>query len=204
MHDLDDARSRFAVGDTKGGLKALDVAYYAIQRGSRDAARAEQAQQLARSIAGSLEGRDAKKAERYVELFGVLSHDYARYQAVDQQVESDDQPLLPISTLDELHGHRIAAQLGVVTGFAVMSRNVFSDAGSDLQSAFGGRLGGIEQAIRTGHEAAERSLSQQARRLGADAVVGVRVSVETVADKAQMVLLAGTAVTLAERPPNAM
>jgi uncharacterized protein YbjQ (UPF0145 family) len=107
-----------------------------------------------------------------------------------------DQPLLPMSTLDGIYGRRISADLGVVSGFSVMSRNMLSDVGSDLQSAFGGRLGGIEGAIQSAHREAQRGLSVQARALGADAVVGVRVTVKTVADKAQMVLFTGTAVKL--------
>ena len=77
-----------------------------------------------------------------------------------------------------------------------MSRNFLSDIGSDLSSTFGGQLGGIERAIDTAQETALDRLEQAARDLGAHAVVGVDLSVQTVADKAQLVLLFGTAVDL--------
>jgi uncharacterized protein YbjQ (UPF0145 family) len=200
MQELDDARAHFATGDTKRGLKALDAAYYAMQRGSRDAQTAETARQVALSMIPQLAGRDAKKAQDYANRFRLLARDYARWEATPH-VQQPRQPLLPMSTLGELYGHRVSADLGIVSGFSVMSRNMLSDLGSDLQSAFGGRLGGIEEAIRTGHREAEQSLSDHARTLEADGIVGVRVTVETVADKAQMVLLTGTAVKLVVNPP---
>jgi uncharacterized protein YbjQ (UPF0145 family) len=207
MQEVDDARARFATGDTKRGLKALDDAFYAIQRGSRDPQTAEAARQFALSMIPQLAGRDAKKAQDLANRFGVLARDYARWGSVREvhppglSTSTFNQPLLPMSTLDRIYGHRIGADLGIVSGFSVMSRNMFSDLGSDLQSAFGGRLGGIEEAIRTGHRQAEQSLSDHARILDADGIVGVRVTVETVADKAQMVLLTGTAVKLVVDPP---
>ncbi|MDX6551450.1 MAG: hypothetical protein QOJ31_2134 [Gaiellales bacterium] len=199
MQELDDARAHFATGDTRRGLRALDAAFYAIQRGNRDAQTAEAARQFALSMVGQLAGRDAKKAQDYANRFQLLARDYARWEATPH-VQQPRQPLLPMSTLDVVHGHRVSADLGIVTGFSVMSRNMVSDLGSDLQSAFGGRLGGIEEAIRTGHREAEQSLSDQARTREADGIVGVRVAVETVADKAQMVLLTGTAVKLIVDP----
>ncbi|MDX6548929.1 MAG: hypothetical protein QOG33_2479 [Gaiellales bacterium] len=207
MQEVDDARARFATGDTKRGLKALDNAFYAIQRGSRDPRTAEAARQFALSMIPQLAGRDAKKAEDLANRFGVLARDYARWGSVREvhpsalSTSTLNQPLLPMSTLDGIYGHRISADLGIVSGFSVMSRNMFSDVGSDLQSAFGGRLGGIEEAIRTAHREAERSLSGQARTREADGIVGVRATVETVADKAQMVLLMGTAVKLVADVP---
>lgn len=48
---------------------------------------------------------------------------------------------------------------------------------------------------------ADERLQQAARELGADAVIAVQLSMQTVADKAQMVMLMGTAVRFAEAAP---
>lgn len=84
--------------------------------------------------------------------------------------------------------------LGLVYGRVVISRNFMSDFGSDLSSMTGGRLGGIERAIDSGLGQATRRIRARAAELGAHAVIGIDVSVQTVADKAQLVLLVGTAV----------
>jgi uncharacterized protein YbjQ (UPF0145 family) len=50
--------------------------------------------------------------------------------------------------------------------------------------------------MESARETALDRLAQAARDLGAHAVVGVDLSVQTVADEAQLVLLLGTAVEL--------
>ncbi len=84
--------------------------------------------------------------------------------------------------------------LGLVNGRIVVARNFLSDFGSDVTSLSGGRLGGIEKAIDTGLSHAADELRAHAAAIGADAVVGVGISVQTVADKAQLILMVGTAV----------
>jgi uncharacterized protein YbjQ (UPF0145 family) len=105
-----------------------------------------------------------------------------------------------MTTTPELPGARVGEVLGLVSGSCVMSRNVFSDLGSNMKSAFGGTLGGIETVIENARVEAQTRLDQAARALGADAIIGVDMSVQTVADKAQLVMLCGTAVALAEQP----
>lgn len=106
-----------------------------------------------------------------------------------------DERLL-VTTTPSIEGRSITQVLGVVSGSCVMSRNSFSDFGSEVKSGFGGRLGGIEKAVRMSQVAALEDLERQAHGLGADAVVGIQLSVQTVADKAQLVMLMGTAVLL--------
>ncbi len=102
-----------------------------------------------------------------------------------------------MSTTPTIANREIREVVGVISGSCVMSRNMWSDANSNISSAFGGRLGGIELAVRNAQIAAEEHIQEAARELGADAVVGIVMSVQTVADKAQLVILMGTAVELA-------
>jgi uncharacterized protein YbjQ (UPF0145 family) len=75
-----------------------------------------------------------------------------------------------------------------------MSRNVFSDVGSDIASVFGGNLEGIEKAISLCIEQVQQRMYEQARSVGADSVVGLSLRLDTVSDKAQAILMSGTAV----------
>jgi uncharacterized protein YbjQ (UPF0145 family) len=107
-----------------------------------------------------------------------------------------DEHLL-VTTTPTIEGRSISEVLGVVSGSCVISRNRFSDVGSDLKSEIGGRLIGVEKAVRSSQVTALEELEREAHGLGADAVVGIQLSVQTVADKAQLVMLMGTAVLLA-------
>jgi uncharacterized protein YbjQ (UPF0145 family) len=104
-----------------------------------------------------------------------------------------------MTTTHDVPGRQILGVITVVSGACVMSRNMLSDFGSDFTSAFGGALGGIEKAIETARRNAMSHLEEAAKEYGADAVIAIDTSVQTVSDKAQLVMLTGTAVTLA--PP---
>lgn len=97
-------------------------------------------------------------------------------------------------TIARIPGRRIVEAMGMVTSESVMSRGMFSDTGSDLKSIVGGNLVGMERAVREATERAKASLAESARQLGGDAVIGVAVSIAGVGDKAEAIVMAGTAV----------
>ena len=107
-----------------------------------------------------------------------------------------------MTTTPDVPGRVVESVITVVSGACVMSRNVFSDFGSDATSIVGGALGGIEKAIETARRTALSRLEEAAEAFGADAVIGIDTSVQTVSDKAQLVMLTGTAVTLRGLEPN--
>jgi uncharacterized protein YbjQ (UPF0145 family) len=115
-------------------------------------------------------------------------------RVIENRAKLDERLL--VTTTPTIEGRTIAQVLGVVSGSCVMSRNLFSDFGSDVKSGTGGRLYGVEKAVRSSQVTALDELEREAHGLGADAVVGIQLSVQTVADKAQLVMLMGTAVLL--------
>jgi uncharacterized protein YbjQ (UPF0145 family) len=76
---------------------------------------------------------------------------------------------------------------------------MFSDLGSDISSVVGGNLEGVEKAITKGLDQVRLRMYQQVEIVGGNCVVGLSVQVESVADKAQAIILAGTAVRIS--PP---
>jgi uncharacterized protein YbjQ (UPF0145 family) len=120
--------------------------------------------------------------------------DYLRKLNPPVEAARTPAPAVPLLTIPTIPGRDIVDVLGLVTASAVMSRNVFSDIGSDIVSVFGGNLEGIEKAISLCIEQVQQRMYERARSVGADSVVGLSLRLETVSDKAQAILMSGTAV----------
>ncbi|MHA7873675.1 MAG: heavy metal-binding domain-containing protein, partial [Hyphococcus sp.] len=62
----------------------------------------------------------------------------------------------------------------------------------------GGRSGAYEKSLREAREIAFKEAAEEARALGADAVVGVDLDYEVIGEKGSMMMVSvsGTAVTL--------
>jgi uncharacterized protein YbjQ (UPF0145 family) len=91
-----------------------------------------------------------------------------------------------------------AATLGVVSGEAIIGAHIFRDIFAGITNIIGGRAGGYEKALREARDIALQEMSEEARRLGADAVVGVDLDYESLGPDGGMLMVtaAGTAVKL--------
>jgi uncharacterized protein YbjQ (UPF0145 family) len=104
-----------------------------------------------------------------------------------------------VTTTDGIDGRRIAAYLGVVSGEAIMGTNIFRDFFAGIRDIVGGRSGSYEKELRKAKELAMEAMIEEAKALGAEAVVAVDLDYETIngSDKTMlMVVVNGTAVTL--------
>ena len=102
-----------------------------------------------------------------------------------------------ITTTDHVEGKRVTAYLGIVSGEAVVGTNIFRDLMAGIRDIVGGRAGGYEQELRQAKEAAISEMRDEARRLGADAVVGVDLDYEHLGGGSKSMLMVtanGTAV----------
>jgi uncharacterized protein YbjQ (UPF0145 family) len=103
-----------------------------------------------------------------------------------------------ITSTDSVEGRPIAQYLGMVAGEAIMGVNVFRDLFSSVRDIVGGRVGGYQDALREAREAAYADLTDAARALGADAIVGVDLDYEVLGKENGMLMVSinGTAVRL--------
>ena len=101
-----------------------------------------------------------------------------------------------VVTTDSVEGRRIVRHLGIVSGDAIVGANVFRDWFASIRDIVGGRAGGYENALRSAKNAAMDDMIDAARRLGANAVVGVDLDYESVSDSMLMVSVNGTAVVI--------
>ena len=111
----------------------------------------------------------------------------------------DNTPML-VSTTHSLDGHRILDYKGLVGGDAILGANMFRDFFAGIRDVLGGRSGGYEKVLRKAKQEAIDDMLEQARELGANAVVGVDLDYETiqVQDGGSMLMVSasGTAVVI--------
>jgi uncharacterized protein YbjQ (UPF0145 family) len=103
-----------------------------------------------------------------------------------------------ITTTGTVEGRPVKDYIAVVSGEAVIGANIFRDLFAGLRDVIGGRSGSYEEVFREGRQTALREMEDEARRLGADAIVGVSVVYEGGVSQGTMMMVActGTAVRL--------
>jgi len=99
-----------------------------------------------------------------------------------------------VSTTPQLDGKPIREYLGVVTGEAIMGANIVRDLFASVTDIIGGRSGAYEAKLRDGRDIALQEMVDEAKKLGASAVVGVDLDYEVVRDGMLMISASGTAV----------
>jgi uncharacterized protein YbjQ (UPF0145 family) len=101
-----------------------------------------------------------------------------------------------ISTQDVIEERKIIQTLGLVKGNTIRARHI----GKDILAGFRGIVGGeIEEYTKVFAEAREQAIDrmvEEAKQLGADAIVCMRLTTSTVMQGAAELLAYGTAVKL--------
>jgi uncharacterized protein YbjQ (UPF0145 family) len=107
---------------------------------------------------------------------------------------------LIVTTTDSIQGATIDSYLGIVTAEVVYGTNALRDFFAGMRDFFGGRTASYEKVFEKGHLDAIRELEERARRLGANAIVGIEIDTNTInvdAGGALLLITArGTAVKL--------
>ncbi|NCU19082.1 YbjQ family protein [Pallidibacillus pasinlerensis] len=101
-----------------------------------------------------------------------------------------------VTTTDLLQGKEIVEYKGIVSGEVIMGANVVRDFMASVTDFIGGRSGAYENKLTEGREHAIEEMKAKARRLGANAIVGVDLDFETMREGMMMVIATGTAVVI--------
>lgn len=101
-----------------------------------------------------------------------------------------------VTTTNSIQGREIKEYLGIVAGEAIMGANVVRDFFASITDIVGGRSGAYESKLAEGRKVAMQEMEDYARRLGADAIVGVDLDYEVIREGMMMVTASGTAVKL--------
>lgn len=99
-----------------------------------------------------------------------------------------------LTNTEEVPGRRIVAFHGVVTGSTVRAKHLGRDIMASFRNVIGGELKGYTELLQEARAEALQRMSDEAARLGANAVVNVRFSTSSVAQGAAELFAYGTAV----------
>ena len=102
-----------------------------------------------------------------------------------------------LTTTDEVEERETTKTLGMVQGSIIRSRHVGVDILAGLKTIIGGEVRGYSKMIAATRQEALERMTEEAEKLGADAVVGIRFTTSTVMQGASEILAYGTAVKLA-------
>src|SRR4051812_5725478 len=97
-----------------------------------------------------------------------------------------------ITTTPTVEGRRIVEYLGLVTGEAILGANAFRDFFASIRDVVGGRSGGYEKVLRSGRDTAIEEMEDEAKRRGADAVIGVDLDYEVLGKESGMLMVAAS------------
>ena len=100
---------------------------------------------------------------------------------------------MKLVTVETLQGVNYE-ELGVVSGSIIRAKNMFSDFGQGLKSIVGGELKSYTGMMENAREKATQRMVDQAVKMEADAIIGVRYTTNSIMAQAAEVLVFGTAV----------
>jgi uncharacterized protein YbjQ (UPF0145 family) len=105
-----------------------------------------------------------------------------------------------ITTTPQIDGKKVRAYLGVVSGEAIMGADIFKDLFAGIRNIVGGRASAYEQELRRAKDIALEEMTENAKNLGANAVIGVDLDYETLGQGGNMLMVSasGTAVKYEE------
>jgi uncharacterized protein YbjQ (UPF0145 family) len=110
--------------------------------------------------------------------------------------------MMIVSTTPTIEGKVVSEYLGLVSGEAIMGANLFKDIFAGIRDIVGGRSGAYEEELRKAKQIAIHEMVEEARAMGATAVLGVDLDYETIGigsgGSMLMVSASGTAVVVEE------
>jgi uncharacterized protein YbjQ (UPF0145 family) len=99
-----------------------------------------------------------------------------------------------ITNIETVPGKNIIEHFGLVAGSTIRAKHVGRDIMASLKNMVGGELKGYTQLLQEARQQALDRMVDQARQLGANAIINVRFSTSSVAQGAAELYAYGTAV----------
>ena len=100
------------------------------------------------------------------------------------------------ATTHTLQNREIEEYLGIVVGEAILGANIFKDIFGAMRDIVGGRAGAYENELGKARDIAFQEIEDEARAMGANAIIGIDIDYEVVGQKGAMMMVSvsGTAV----------
>lgn len=100
-----------------------------------------------------------------------------------------------LTTTDEIKGKNIKEYRGIVFGEVINGINYGRDIAAAFKNIYGGRVGEYEEELVNSRADALNEMMARAEKIGANAVVGVKIDYEPI-QQMIMVVASGTAVVI--------
>ena len=101
-----------------------------------------------------------------------------------------------VVTTEQIEGKRIIETLGLVRGSTIRARHVGRDVMAGLRNVVGGEIKDYTVLLARAREEALQRMIEQAEKMGANAIVGVRFVTSMVMSGAAEMVAYGTAVKI--------
>jgi uncharacterized protein YbjQ (UPF0145 family) len=101
-----------------------------------------------------------------------------------------------LSTTYSIHGKKIVKHLGLVRGNTIRARHIGRDIMAVLRNVVGGEITDYTKMMAESREQAIDRMIEEAQKLGANAIIGVRFSTTEMMQKAAEIMVFGTAVVV--------
>ena len=99
-----------------------------------------------------------------------------------------------MTNINTVPGKKIVEHFGIVQGSTVRAKHIGRDLMAGLKNLVGGELKGYTELLQDSRQEAMDRMSEQARQMGANAVVNIRFATSSVAQGAAELFAYGTAV----------
>ncbi len=101
-----------------------------------------------------------------------------------------------LCTTDKIDEKTISETLGLVKGAIVQSKHIGRDFMAGMKTIVGGEIKGYTEMLNEARNVATERMIEEATKLGADAIVGIRYGTSEATQGAAEVFAYGTAVKL--------
>jgi uncharacterized protein YbjQ (UPF0145 family) len=101
-----------------------------------------------------------------------------------------------LSTTETIAGRKIVKHLGLVRGNTIRARSIGRDIMAGLKNVVGGEISEYTKLMAESREQSIDRMTETAKDLGANAIVGIRFSTSEVMQHAAEILVYGTAVVV--------
>ena len=101
-----------------------------------------------------------------------------------------------LTTTEKIPNKEISEILGIARGSTVRARNIGRDIFAGLKNIIGGELSEYTKLQAESREQALQRMAEDGERLGADAIINIRISTSVITQGAAEILAYGTAVKI--------
>jgi len=99
-----------------------------------------------------------------------------------------------LTNIESIPGKNIVEHFGLVSGSTVRAKHLGRDIMASLKNIVGGELKGYTELLHDSRQQATERMIEQAKQMGANAIVNVRFATSAVAQGASELYVYGTAV----------